>query len=72
MQRSRPDEEMRLKANLSYGEVRSSGATKVNMDANHSYGLVRETMHALTWIREWSMITLTMNYCCSDIANRVS
>ncbi len=42
-QRSRPDEEMRLKANLSYGEVRSSGATKVNMEANHSYGLARET-----------------------------
>ena len=41
-QRSRPDEEMRLKANLSYGEVRSSGATKVNMEANHSYGLARE------------------------------
>ena len=41
-QRSWPDEEMRLKANLSYGEVRSSGATKVNMEANHSYGLARE------------------------------
>ena len=40
---SRPEEEMRLKANLSYGEVRSSGATKVDMEANHSYGLVRET-----------------------------
>ncbi len=40
---SRPDEEMRLKANLSYGEVRSSGATKVNMEMNHSYGLARET-----------------------------
>ncbi len=39
-QRSRPDEEMKLKANLSYGEVRSSGATKV--EANHSYGLARE------------------------------
>ena len=42
-QRSRPDEEMRLKANLSYGEVRSSGATKVKMETNHSYGLARET-----------------------------
>ncbi len=40
---SRPDEEMRLKTNLSYGEVRSSGATKVKMEANHLYGLVRET-----------------------------
>ncbi len=34
---------MRLKANLSYGEVRSSGATKVKMETNHSYGLARET-----------------------------
>ena len=42
-QRARPDEETRLKANLSYGEVRSSGAAKVNMETNHSYGLVRET-----------------------------
>ncbi len=32
-----------MKANLSYGEVRSSGATKVKMETNHSYGLARET-----------------------------
>ncbi len=47
-QRSRPVEEMSLKANLSYGEVgiaaKRSGATrdKVNMEVNQSYGLARE------------------------------
>ncbi|XP_064406712.1 uncharacterized protein LOC135351589 [Halichondria panicea] len=45
-ERSRPDEEMRLKANLSYDKVgilKRSGARrgKMNMEANQSYGLAR-------------------------------
>ena len=44
--RSRPDKEMRLKANLSYykvGILKRSGARrgKMNMEANQSYGLAR-------------------------------
>ncbi len=45
-ERSRPDEEMRLKANLSYDKVgilKRSGVRrgKMNMEANQSYGLAR-------------------------------